>query len=471
MKQFMGPDFLLDNETAKYLFHDVADQMPILDYHCHLSPKEIAENRQFDNITQIWLGGDHYKWRLMRSHGVDEYYITGDAPDREKFQKFAETLESAIGNPMVHWSHLELKKYFGYGGCLNSETAQEVWDLANEVLAAKRARDFITESNVRLVCTTDDPADTLEYHQMIKEDPDFDVQVLPAWRPDAVYKIDKPTWRGYIDRLSKSAGMPICSFDDLLKALDARLDFFVSTGTKATDHGIDYMVFEPADKAQVEAVFQKALKGDPLTKKEKEQYQTALLLHLGKEYAKRDLVMEIHYGAIRDNNTKMFDKLGPDTGYDSIGSYTPIEPVARFFDALEQEDALPKTILYSLDPNDDAQIGTLIGAFQGPQAKGKMQQGSAWWFNDNKQGMIDQMTRLANLSVLGDFAGMLTDSRSFLSYTRHEYFRRILASLIGGWVENGEYPDNKRMLKKLIEDISYNNAVRYFGFDLEEVHV
>lgn len=321
------------------------------------------------------------------------------------------------------------------------------------------------------MCTTDDPADTLEYHQMIKEDPDFDVQVLPAWRPDAVYKIDKPTWRGYIDRLSKSAGMPICSFDDLLKALDARLDFFVSMGTKATDHGIDYMVFEPADKAQVEAVFQKVLKGDPLTKKEKEQYQTALLLHLGKEYAKRDLVMEIHYGAIRDNNTKMFDKLGPDTGYDSIGSYTPIEPVARFFDAFEQEDALPKTILYSLDPNDDAQIGTLIGAFQGPQAKGKMQQGSAWWFNDNKQGMIDQMTRLANLSVLGDFAGMLTDSRSFLSYTRHEYFRRILASLIGGWVENGEYPDNKRMLKKLIEDISYNNAVRYFGFDLEEVHV
>lgn len=471
MKSFMDNDFLLENDTAKHLYHDYAESMPILDYHCHLSPKEIAEDRQFENITQIWLGGDHYKWRLMRSNGVDEAYITGDASDREKFQKFAETLENAIGNPMVHWSHLELKKYFGYDGVLNGETAEDVWNLANEVLAKKSAWDFIRESNVRLVCTTDDPADSLEYHAQIAQDPAFDVQIIPAWRPDAVYKIEKQGWNDYVKRLADSAGMPIESFADLLQALDRRLDFFVSMGTKATDHGIDYMVFEPASDAELEAIFQKARRNESLSRKEQEQYKTALLLHLAKQYAKRDLVMEIHYGAIRDNNTKMFETLGPDTGYDSIGSYTPIEPVSRFLDALEKEDALPKTILYSLNPNDDAPIGTLLGAFQNSDAQGKIQQGSAWWFNDNKQGMIDQMTRLANLSVLGNFVGMLTDSRSFLSYTRHEYFRRILANLLGGWVENGEYPNDEKALKKLMENISYNNAVRYFGFDLEEAHV
>lgn len=470
MKKFMDEDFLLSTDTAKHLYHHYAEKMPILDYHCHLSPEEIATNRSFDNITQAWLGGDHYKWRLMRSNGVDEYYITGDAPDREKFQKFAETLERSIGNPMYHWSHLELQKYFGYNGVLNGETAQEVWDLANEVLKNKKARDFIKDSNVTLVCTTDDPADTLEWHEKIKEDPTITTQVLPAWRPDNAMKIDKAGWREYISKLEKAAGMEIYTFQDLTGALDKRLDAFQAMGTKAADHGLDYVMYEESTPEELEAIFEKALKGEELSLKETQKYQTALLRHLAGEYAKRNMVMQLHYGAIRNNNTRMFEKLGADTGYDSIGSYTPIEPVSRLMDSLEIDGLLPKTILYSLAPTDNAQIGTLLGAFQGAGVGGKIQQGSAWWFNDNKQGMIDQMTSLANLGVLGNFVGMLTDSRSFLSYARHDYFRRILANLIGGWVENGEYPNDEKALRELMEDISYNNAVNYFDFDLEEAH-
>lgn len=470
MKKFMDEDFLLESDTAKHLFHDYADKMPIIDYHCHLSPKEIADNISFDNITQIWLGADHYKWRMMRSNGVPEKYITGDASDREKFQKFAESLENAIGNPMYHWSHLELQKYFGYDGVLNGETAQEVWDLANEVLKTKKARDFIADSNVTLVCTTDDPADSLEYHKQIAADPTITTQVLPAFRPDAALKIEKEEWPAYIEKLGKAADMEIKSFQDLTDALDKRIEAFDEMGTKAADHGLDYVMYYPAPAEKIEEIFAKALNKEAITEEEKLQYKTALLLHLARQYAKKNWAMELHYGVTRDNNKKMFKKIGPDTGFDSIASFTPIEQVSQFLNDLNETDELPKTILYSLNPTDDAQIGVILGCFQDDSARGKLQQGSAWWFNDNKQGMIDQMTSLANLSVLGNFVGMLTDSRSFLSYARHDYFRRILANLIGGWVENGEYPNDEKALRKLMENISYNNAVNYFDFDLEEAH-
>ncbi|MBE6024705.1 MAG: glucuronate isomerase [Cellulosilyticum sp.] len=468
MKQFMDKDFLLSNETAKTLYHEYAAKMPIIDYHCHINPAEIAENKQFKNITEVWLGGDHYKWRAMRSNGVDEKYITGDATDREKFQKWAETLPKTIGNPLYHWTHLELRKYFGYEGVLNGDTAEEVWNLCNEKLQSGNfcVRDIIEASNVKAICTTDDPVDTLEYHEQLAKDETCKVTVLPAWRPDKAVNIEKETFVAYIRQLSEVSEINITNLESLYVALNVRLDYFHERGCRVSDHGLDYVVYNPASDEEVDAILKKALAGEKVTFDEMEKYKTALLVFFGQAYHKRNWVLQLHYGAIRDNNKAMFAKLGPDTGFDCINTRNCAEGTAAYLNALAAKSALPKTIIYSLNPNDNASIGTILGCFQGPETAGKIQQGSAWWFNDTKQGMIDQMTSLANLSVLGNFVGMLTDSRSFLSYTRHEYFRRILCNLLGTWVENGEYPADMKALGEIVQDISFNNTNRYFGFNV-----
>ncbi|HIU66383.1 MAG TPA: glucuronate isomerase [Candidatus Caccomorpha excrementavium] len=466
MKAFMDQDFLLSTDTAKRLYHDYAEKMPIIDYHCHINPQEIAQDRSFDNITQVWLGGDHYKWRQMRSNGVEEAYITGDATDREKFQKWAETLEKAIGNPLYHWSHLELQRYFDCNTPLTGRTAEEIWNLCNEKLhdPALSVRGIIRQSNVRLICTTDDPIDSLEWHKKIAEDKDFDVKVLPAWRPDKAMNLEKPDYPDYISKLEAASGISIHSFADLKEALRSRLAFFDSMGCKVSDHGLNYVMYQPAPEEEIEAIFTKRLSGIMPSPDEELKFKTAFMIFAGREYHRLGWVMQLHYGAKRDNNRKMYQKLGPDTGYDCINTYGPSAQLADFLNALSETDELPKTILYSLNPGDNAAIGTIIGCFQDSGAVGKIQHGSAWWFADNKTGMIEQMTSLANLGLLSNFVGMLTDSRSFLSYTRHEYFRRILCDLIGSWVENGEYPCDFEVLGRIVQDISYNNAARYFGF-------
>lgn len=467
MKRFMDQDFLLTTDTAKKLYHEYAAVMPVLDYHCHIVPREIYEDRKFDNITQVWLGADHYKWRQMRSNGVEEKYITGDACDREKFQKWAETLEMAIGNPLYHWSHLELQRYFGYEGYLNGDTAEEVWNLCNEKLQnGLSARKLIEMSNVTLVCTTDDPVDTIEWHQKIKADESFQVQVLPAWRPERAMNVDKGDYLDYLQKLSQVSGVEVKGFATLVEALVKRLDYFSDNGCTISDHSLEYVMYVPASDEEVESIFAKRLSGQSLTSVEKKKFETAFMLALGKEYAKRNWVMQLHFGVKRDNNQKLYQALGADVGIDCISNYTPSDQMADFLNGIAVSGSLPKTILYSLNPIDNAAIGTIIGCFQDSSAVGKIQQGSAWWFNDNKTGMTEQMTSLANLGLLGNFIGMLTDSRSFLSYTRHEYFRRIMCELIGGWVENGEYPADYKALEKIVKGISYNNAVAYFGFDL-----
>ncbi len=469
MKAFMDQDFLLSTETAQRLYHKYAQTSPILDYHCHIDPQEIAKDRRFDNITQVWLGGDHYKWRQMRSNGIEEKYITGDAPDREKFQKWAETLEKAIGNPLYHWSHLELQRYFGYHGALSGKTAQEVWDLCNDALAQDdmSARNIIRRSHVTLICTTDDPVDSLKWHEMIARDETFDVQVLPAWRPDRAMNLEKPDYPDYIGKLEDASGVRISSFADLIQALKVRMEYFAERGCLVSDHGLAYVMYVPASEQEIETIFKKRLRQEQISRTEELQFKTAFLLQLGALYHDFGWVMQIHYGVKRDNNQKLFRSLGADAGVDCICNYTPSDQLADFLNALAVQDKLPKTVLYSLNPADNAALGTIIGCFQSAEAVGKIQQGAAWWFNDHRQGMRDQMISLANLGLLGNFIGMLTDSRSFLSYTRHEYFRRNLCDLIGGWVENGEYPDDEEALGKLIRGISYGNAVRYFGFHLD----
>lgn len=468
MNKFMDEDFMLSTQTSRKLYHEYAEGMPILDYHCHINPQEIYEDRKFDNITQVWLGGDHYKWRQMRANGVEEKYITGEASDYEKFCKWAQTLEMAIGNPLYHWSHLELKRYFGYNGILNAETAKEVWELCNEQLARDdhSVRNLIKMSNVTLICTTDDPVDSLKWHEKIAQDDSFDVQVLPAWRPDRAMNIEKADYTDYLDRLSAVSGVDVNSFAGLIEALSRRMDFFAARGCRICDHGLEYVMYQPASDDQIEAIYAKRLAGKEVSRQEELQFKTAFMVSMGRAYHEKNWVMQLHYGVKRDNNSRIFHALGPDAGIDCIGSGGPNAEPADYLNALDMTDELPKTILYSLNPIDNAAIGTMIGCFQDSKAIGKIQQGSAWWFNDHKNGMREQMTSLASLGLLGNFIGMLTDSRSFLSYTRHEYFRRIMCDLIGSWVENGEYPQDYKVLEKIVKGISYNNAARYFGFDL-----
>ena len=464
MVSFLSDDFLLSNPTAIKLYHSYAAHMPIVDYHCHIDPKEIYEDRRFDNLAQVWLGGDHYKWRIMRANGVEEFYITGGASDWEKFEKFAQTLPRCIGNPMYHWCHLELKNFFGYTGVLNEKTAREVWELANDKLRHDpllTARGLIRRSNVVMVGTTDDPCSDLRYHELLAQS-DFETKVCPSFRPDLALNLHKPGFPAYIAKLSEASGVQIRSAADVAQALSARIAFFDAHGCRASDHGLDYVMYREATREQIEESFQKALRGEKLTAEEIEGYQTYLLLHCGREYARMGWVMQLHFSCMRNPNSRAFATLGADTGFDSMAVSDSCVALYALMDAWEREGKLPKTILYSLNPGDDSWIDTLIGAFQDASIPGKMQHGSAWWFNDNKTGMVNQLTSLANLSILGNFVGMLTDSRSFLSYARHEYFRRILCNLLGTWVENGEYPDDMEFLGTLVQDICTNNAKRYF---------
>ncbi len=467
MQPFMDKDFMLNTDTAKQLYHDFAEDMPIVDYHCHINPQEIYEDRKFDNITQVWLGGDHYKWRQIRSNGVDEKYITGnDSTDREKFQAWAETMPKLIGNPLYHWSHLELRKYFGFQGHLNGDTAEEVWNLCNAKLQedGMSVRNLIRQSNVRVICTTDDPVDSLEWHEKIAADETFEVQVLPAWRPDKAMNVEKPTYADYIATLSKVSGISVTDFASLKEALKNRMNYFAKHGCCVSDHALEYVMYVPADEDELNAVLAKSLNHGAVTKEEELKFKTAFMLFVAKEYHRMGWAMQLHYGCKRDNNAYMFEKMGADTGFDCINNYAPSAQMADFLNALSATNEIPKTIIYSLNPNDDASIGTILGCFQSPETAGKLQQGSAWWFNDHFKGMTDQMTSLANLGCFGNFIGMLTDSRSFLSYTRHDYFRRILCRLIGGWVEEGMYPNDQKALESIIKDICFNNAVNYFGF-------
>ena len=466
MDGFLNRNFLLDTPAARRLYHEYAENMPIVDYHCHINPQEIWEDRRFENITQLWLGGDHYKWRLMRANGIDEHFITGDASDREKFQKFAESLPRAIGNPMVHWCHLELKNYFGYEGFLTGETAQQVWDLCCDRLAndpAMSARGLIRGSNVAMIGTTDDPCSDLIWHEKLAADESFPVQVLPSFRPDPALNIHKAGFAQYISKLAETTGRKLETVTDVCDALSERIVFFDAHGCRAADHGLDYLVCCPVDTGTATAALQKALDGQPLTAEEIEGYQTVLLLHCAREYAKRGWVMQLHFSCMRNPNSRMMAALGPDTGFDCIAVTDNCAAAHRLMDTLYQEGMLPKTVLYSLNPADNAWIDSLTGAFQGTEAAGKVQHGSAWWFNDHKAGMTEQMVSLANMGILGNFIGMLTDSRSLLSYARHEYFRRILCSLLGSWMENGEYPADFALVGGLVQDICYNNAKRYFN--------
>ncbi len=471
MKPFLDKDFLLNTETARKLYHEAAEGMPIIDYHCHLSPREIYEDIRYENITQVWLGGDHYKWRLMRSAGVPEKYITGNASDREKFEKYAEVLGKAIGNPLYHWSHLELRRYFGYDGILNKDTAGEVWELANAKLRSEgySARELIRMSNVETICTTDDPADTLEWHEKLAADSSFPVTVLPAWRPDAAMYIEKTAYPAYLARLEAAAGMKIATFADLIAALRRRLDFFAERGCRLSDHGMGYVMYAPAEADEIETIFRNRLAGVMPGSAEEAKFKYAFMSAMAAEYRKRDWVMQLHYGVRRDNNPVMFRAVGPDTGFDCAVDYTPAEQTAAFLGALEDAGNLPKTILYSLNPSDNAVIGTIIGCFQNDMAVGRIQHGSAWWFNDHFDGMCAQMKSLAALGYLAGFVGMLTDSRSFLSYPRHEYFRRILCRILGEWAEEGFYPEDMDTLKEIVKDISYNNAKKYFGFETKRI--
>ena len=464
MIPFMNEDFLLTNDTARKLYHDVAAKMPIVDYHCHLDARDIYEDVRFDNITRLWLGGDHYKWRILRSNGVDEYYITGSASDREKFQKFAETLPRCIGNPMYHWCQLELKNYFGYDGVLNGNTAEVVWNLCNEKLKQPEfsARSLIRRSNVAMVGTTDDPCSDLKWHKLLAQT-DFETKVCPSFRPDPALNCHKPGFAYYIAKLGEAAGVEIRSVTDVAKALSQRIDYFNDCGCRASDHGLDYVMHRIGTMDEIEAVFQKAMAGECPSVAETEIYQTYLLLHCGREYARHGWAMQLHFSCFRNPNSRMFEKLGPDCGFDCIAVTDSSAALHRLMDAWDATNELPKTIVYSLNPADDQWLDTLLGAYQGTEVPGKIQHGSAWWFNDNRTGMVNHMTSLANLGILGNFIGMLTDSRSFLSYARHEYFRRILCNLIGAWVENGEYPADMLFLSDLVEDICCRNAMRYFN--------
>ena len=460
MKAFLDRDFLLSTETSRHLYHDYAEGLPLIDYHCHLSPREIWEDRQFDDPTQLWLENDHYKWRLMRWAGVGERYITGNASDREKFQKWAEVLGLSVGNPLYHWSHLELRRYFGYEGILNGDTAEEVWQLCCAKLKQPQlsARHLIAGSGVTALCTTDDPADTLEWHRLLAADGSFPVRVLPCFRPDRALGIEKPDYPDYLARL----GAPK-SFAELTAVLRERLAFFVSMGCRAADHGMEAVPFAPASEAELEAIFGKRLRGEGLTAKELRQFKTALLLALGREYHRCGVVMQLHFGVIRDDAKRVFRMIGPDAGIDSLGDAPSIRELAAFLNALDETDELPKTVLYSLNPNDNAALDSVIGAFQTDEAVSKLQHGCAWWFNDHKSGIIAHLTTLAAEGYLPGFIGMLTDSRSFLSHTRHEYFRRILCELLGSWVENGEYPNDEKALKQIVEGICYKNVKAYLN--------
>ncbi|MBR2846698.1 MAG: glucuronate isomerase [Clostridia bacterium] len=462
--KFMDENFMLYSDTAKKLFFDFAKDMPIIDYHCHLIPQQVADNQTFKNITEIWLYGDHYKWRAMRSCGISEDKITGSASDRERFDQFAKAMPYLIGNPLYHWTHLELQRYFGITKTLCPENADYIWDAANEQIADKDfcVHNIFKKFNVKLVGTTDNPVDDLEPHKAFAKS-DCETVMAPSYRPDSFLNISAPDFADWIKKLEKAADMEIDNYDDLLSALVKRMDYFHENGCRISDIALVYTPSLVADELSPEKIFAKRMKGKDLTVSEEDMYRAHTIVFLGKEFAKRGWAMQLHMNTIRNNNTIMYNNIGVDTGFDSINDAPLAYNLSRLLDAMNVEGLLPKTILYSLNPKDNYVLGTMLGNFQGEEAKSKLQLGSGWWFNDQRDGMEEQLKCLANLGVLSYFVGMLTDSRSFLSYPRHEYFRRIMCNIIGGWVEKGEYPDDMKYLEEIIKGISYNNAKEYFN--------
>ena len=462
MKKFMDDSFLLDTETAEKLYNEHAAKMPIFDFHCHISVAEIWEDKKFSSITEAWLGGDHYKWRLMREMGIDEKYITGDAPAVEKFRKYAEIMPYFLGNPIYHWTHLELRRFFGINDLLSASTADSIYERANAQLDRLTAREMIRMSGVKKIYTTDDPVDDLCCHKLLAADKSFETEVYPAFRPDKALNIERETFVPYIAKLSEVSGIKIDGIASLCDALKARIDYFDGVGCVCSDHALDRVMYEPADEETVDAVVKKVLAGAHPTECEEAQFKGFLLVFLGREYARRGWVQQYHIGAMRNNSSRNYGTLGPDTGFDAIGDATFAPKLSALLDALDATDELPKTILYCLNPRENEVLAALMNCFQRAGTAGKLQLGSGWWFNDQKDGMEKQMTALSNVALISKFVGMLTDSRSFLSYTRHEYFRRILCNYIGGLVERGEYPDDMATVGKIVEDICYNNAINYF---------
>ncbi|MCG7389895.1 MULTISPECIES: glucuronate isomerase [Pantoea] len=469
MSRFMTEDFLLDTEFARRLYHDYAKDQPIFDYHCHLPPQQIAENYRFANLYDIWLKGDHYKWRAMRANGVPEAFCTGDASDREKFDAWARTVPHTIGNPLYHWTHLELRRPFGITDTLLSEkTADDIWERCNALLAQDdfTARGIMQQMNVKMVGTTDDPLDDLQHHRALAQDDSFSVKVLPSWRPDKAFNIEAEGFLAWIEKLESLTDISVRRFDDLRSALSKRLDYFADHGCKVSDHALDVVLYAEADDATLDAILAARRAGNAPDAQAIAQFKTAVLVWLGGEYARRGWVQQYHIGALRNTNRRQFELLGPDVGFDSINDRPLAEPLAKLLGAQNLHNALPKTILYCLNPRDNEVLATMAGNFQGEGEAGKMQFGSAWWFNDQLDGMQRQMTQLAQIGLLSRFVGMLTDSRSFLSYTRHEYFRRLLCQMIGRWVENGEAPGDEALLGQMVQNICFNNARDYFGIEL-----
>ncbi len=464
-KPFLDDNFLLENRTAEILYHEYAAKQPIIDYHNHLPPDEIAADKKFDNLTAVWLNGDHYKWRAMRTMGVPERYITGNATDFEKFQKWAETVPFTIRNPLFHWTHLELRRYFGITDLLTPKTAEKIYNQCSELLNtdAYSTRNLLRKMNVEVVCSTDDPVDDLRFHQQVKQE-GMDIKMLPAFRPDKAILIEKESFPAYIQQLGAVAGMEIHTFDDLLQALQNRAAFFDKNGCKLSDHGLEQVYAEEFTEHEVNAIFKKRMAGLPVTPEEARKFMSAMLYHLGCMYAEKGWVQQFHLGALRNNSTRMMRQLGPDTGFDSIGDWEQAAALSKFLNRLDTENKLAKTILYNLNPRDNEVMATMIGNFNDGSTRGKMQFGSAWWFLDQKDGMEKQINALSNMGLLSCFIGMLTDSRSFLSFPRHEYFRRLLCNLIGRDVHNGELPDDTKWLGGIVEDICYRNAKNYFGF-------
>lgn len=466
MRAFMDRDFLLSTGTARWLYHEVAESLPIIDYHCHIPAREIAENRSFETITQVWLEADHYKWRLMRAAGVPEELVTGEGDDREKFCAFAAIIPQLMGNPIYHWSHLELQRVFEINEPLCADNANAVYDRCNEVIKGSTARSLMEKFDVRAVCTTDDPLDDLRWHRMLAEDKTFHIRVLPTFRPDRVVNIEKPGFDGYIRRLGEVVGRELKSAVDVAQALEERIAYFAAHGCLTADHGMDYCAYARPDADAANEAFAQAMMGECPDAALGDAYKTLVTLACARAYTRRNMVMQLHFGCLRNVNRPMFEALGPDIGCDCINSRSGVENVALLLNAMLECESLPRMVLYSLDANDNAALISAMGCFQGGGTAGKLQHGSAWWFHDNLPGMRRQLTDLAANGVLGQFVGMLTDSRSFLSYTRHEYFRRILCGLIGEWVESGQYPNDEKQLKKLVSDLCFYNTNVYFGFEV-----
>ncbi|GAA0136722.1 glucuronate isomerase [Paenibacillus sp. YSY-4.3] len=468
MKHFYTENLLLTSNSAKKLYFEYAAGMPIYDYHNHLNPADVAANRQFRNLTELWLDGDHYKWRAMRWLGIDESLITGKAGDQEKFMAWARAVPRLVGNPLYHWSHLELARYFGIEERLSEDNAEEIWHRCNERLQEKslRAAGILQQFDVRVACTTDDPADELAAHGRIADNKEISARVLPTFRPDRALNITAPGFQEYMAELGQAAGCAIGNYEDLLEALKNRIDYFHAMGCRLSDHGFGTFPFERATERETELIFAKALRGEMLTDSEENRYRTFTLLRLGEMYYDRGWAMQLHIGAIRNNNDRMLKTIGKDSGYDSILDYHLAASLNTFLNELEMGSRLPKTIVYSLYPYHYEMLATTIGNFQSGESAGKLQLGSAWWFNDQKEGMLQQLKALSSIGVISTFVGMLTDSRSFMSLPRHEYFRRVLCRLFGEWIEEGELPADYDYIGSIVQDICYHNAVRYFGISL-----